>query len=58
MIFKFTLQHDHGIRKLTIYGHSSVESAKQLVLNTERCLERSILKIEDLSINKTTLKTI
>lgn len=47
--FRVTLKHDNGIAKIMVYGHSSEESVKQFILNTERCPGRSILNIEDLS---------
>lgn len=47
--FRVTLNHDKGIAKVMVYGHSSEESVKQFILKTERCPERSILSIEDLS---------
>jgi hypothetical protein len=60
--FRFTLKHDRGIAKITVYGHSSIESATKFILDSERCPQRAILNIEDLSTiqrsAKTTLKLI
>lgn len=58
--YRVTLHHDKGISKLMVYGHSSEESVKQFILKTERCPERSILNIEDLSTanRKQSFKTI
>ena len=47
--YRVTLKHDKGIAKIMVYGHSSVESVKKFIFDTERCPERSILNIEDLS---------
>lgn len=57
-IYQFTLRHDSGIAKITLYGHSTIESAKKSIMNHEKCPESAILKIEELSIPKTSLKTI
>lgn len=56
--FRFTLKHDKGIAKITVYGHSSVESATKYILDSERCPLRSILNIEDLSTVKRSTKLI
>lgn len=58
--YRVTLNHDNGITKITVYGHSSPESVKKMILETERCPERAILNIEDLSTidRKTSFKTI
>ena len=49
MIYRFTLQHDHGLATVTLYGHGSEESATETLLKLEKCPRRAILKIEDLS---------
>jgi hypothetical protein len=55
MIFQFTLQHDHGLATVTLYGHSSEESAIKSIMAIERCPRRSIIKIEDLTpVSRTT----
>ena len=58
--YRVTLNHDKGITKILVYGHSNAESVKKMILKTERCPERSILNIEDLSTmdRKTSFKTI
>jgi hypothetical protein len=55
MIFQFTLQHDHGLATVTLYGHNSEESAIKSIMAIERCPRRSIIKIEDLTpVTRTT----
>lgn len=49
MIFRFTLRHDNGLTKITLYGHNSEESAINSIMNLERCPRRAIIKIEDLT---------
>ena len=49
MVFRFTLQHDHGTTKVTLYGHGSEESAINSIMAIERCPRRSIIKVEDLT---------
>jgi hypothetical protein len=49
MIFRFTLQHDHGTASVTLYGHGSEESAINSIMAIERCPRRSIIKVEDLT---------
>jgi hypothetical protein len=49
MIYRLTLQHDHGLATVTLYGHNSEESAIKSIMAIERCPRRSILKIEDLT---------
>ena len=49
MIFRFTLQHDHGTATVTLYGHGSEESAINSIMAIERCPRRSIIKVEDLT---------
>jgi hypothetical protein len=49
MIYRLTLQHDHGLATVTLYGHPSEESAIKSIMAIERCPRRSILKIEDLT---------
>jgi hypothetical protein len=49
MIFQFTLQHEHGLATVTLYGHNSEESAIKSIMAIERCPRRSIIKIEDLT---------
>jgi len=58
--YRVTLQHDNGTSKVMVYGHSSEESVKQFILKSERCPERSILNIEDLStaVRPQSFKTI
>lgn len=57
-IYQFTLRHDSGIAKITLYGHTNLESAKKSIMAHERCPESAILKIEEISLPKTTLKTL
>jgi hypothetical protein len=55
MIYRLTLQHDHGTATVTLYGHSSEESAIKAIMKIERCPRRSIIKIEDLNpVSRTT----
>lgn len=49
MVFRFTLQHDNGLAKITLYGHNSEESAIKSIMAIERCPRRSIINIEDLT---------
>ena len=49
MIYRLTLKHDHGLTKITLYGHNSEESAIQSIMATERCPRRAILSVEDLT---------
>ena len=62
MIFRFTLRHDNGLAKITLYGHNSEESAINSIMATERCPRRAILRVEDLTpVTRTTqeiLRTI
>jgi hypothetical protein len=55
MIYRLTLQHDHGLATVTLYGHNSEESAIKSIMAIERCPRRSIIKIEDLTpVTRTT----
>ena len=49
MIYRLTLQHDHGTATVTLYGHPSEESAIKAIMKIERCPRRAILKVEDLT---------
>lgn len=58
MIYRLTLQHDHGLATITLYGHNSEESAIQSIMAIERCPRRAILSIEDLTpVPRTTQQT-
>jgi len=58
MIYRLTLQHDHGLATVTLYGHNSEESAIKSIMAIERCPRRSIIKIEDLTpVSRTTAQT-
>lgn len=58
MIYRLTLQHDHGLATITLYGHNSEESAINSIMAIERCPRRSIIKIEELSpVPRTTQQT-
>ena len=47
--FRITSKHDRGYFEMTIFGHSTAESAIETFMDIEKCPRSAIIKVEDLS---------
>jgi ferredoxin len=46
----FKLKHDKGYVTITLFGHSSIESATKTICAIERCPERAIKSVKEISL--------
>ena len=56
--FRITSKHDKGYFTMTLFGHTSEESAINTFMDIEKCPRCAIIKVEDLSTRPRTFNEL
>jgi hypothetical protein len=56
--FRITSKHDRGYFTMTLFGHTSEESAIKTFMDVEKCPRSAIIKVEDLSTRPRTFHEV